>query len=89
VVLGDAFGIPGMVVDTHVKRVAFRLGWTAQRDPEKVELELCRLLPEEKWTRASHVLIFHGRRICRAPTPLCSVCPVEALCPKEGVKRAK
>lgn len=89
VVLGNAFGIPGLVVDTHVKRVAFRLGWTAQSDPEKIEADLCRLLPREKWTQASHLLIFHGRRICKAPTPLCSVCPVLAECPRIGVRKSK
>jgi endonuclease-3 len=89
VVLGNAFGIPGMVVDTHVKRVAFRLGWTTRSDPEKIEQDLCKLLPSDQWTQASHLLIFHGRRICKAPTPLCSVCPVQELCPKAGVKRSK
>jgi endonuclease-3 len=89
VVLGNAFGTPGMVVDTHVKRVAFRLGWTRQVDPAKIEADLCQLLPEEQWTQASHLLIFHGRRICKAPTPLCSVCPVLDLCPRRGVKRSK
>lgn len=89
VVLGNAFGTPGMVVDTHVKRVSFRLGWTRQTDPEKVEQELCRLLPPEVWTSTSHVLIFHGRRFCKAPTPLCSTCPVADLCPKKGVIRSK
>jgi len=89
VVLGNAFGIPGLVVDTHVRRVATRLGWTRQSDPVKIEAELCRLLPQEKWTLASHVLIFHGRRICKAPTPLCSSCPVLEQCPRVGVKRSK
>ncbi len=89
VVLGNIFGIPGMVVDTHVKRVAGRLGWTRQRDPEKIEQDLCRLLPEEKWTQTSHILIFHGRQICKAPTPLCSVCPVLANCPRVGVTRSR
>jgi len=89
VVLGNAFGIPGMVVDTHVKRVSTRLGWTRQADPVKIEADLCRLLPKEKWTLASHVLIFHGRRICKASTPLCSSCPVLERCPRVGVKRSK
>ena len=89
VVLGNAFEIPGMVVDTHVKRVSFRLGWTTQTDPEKIEQDLCRLLPEEKWTDTSHILIFHGRQICKAPTPLCSSCPVADNCPRSGVTRSK
>jgi endonuclease-3 len=89
VVLGNAFGVPGMVVDTHVRRVATRLGWTRESDPEKIERDLCRLLPQEKWTPASHVLIFHGRRICKAPVPLCSSCPVLEYCPRVGVKKSK
>lgn len=89
VVLGNAFGVPGMVVDTHVKRVATRLGWTRQRDPVKIECELCALLPREKWSHTSHVLIFHGRRICKAPTPLCSLCPVQKLCPRVGVSKSR
>ncbi|PLX83320.1 MAG: endonuclease III [Desulfuromonas sp.] len=89
VVLGNAFGVPGMVVDTHVKRIAFRLGWTRHTDPDKIERDLCALLPEEKWTQAGHVLIFHGRQVCKAPTPLCSTCPVQEHCPRVGVKRSK
>jgi len=89
VVLGNAYRIPGMVVDTHVKRVAFRLGWTDRKDPEKIENDLCRLLPREKWSQASHVLIFHGRRICKAPAPNCSQCPVEQECPRNGVTRSR
>jgi endonuclease-3 len=89
VVLGNAFGIPGMVVDTHVRRVSGRLGWTRQNDPEKIEQELIRLLPQERWIHASHLLIWHGRRICRAPIPFCSTCPVLALCPRQGVTRSK
>lgn len=89
VVLGNAFDVPGMVVDTHVKRVSTRLGWTRQGDPEKIEADLCRLLPQERWTMASHILIFHGRRICKAPTPHCSSCPVLERCPRMGVKRSK
>lgn len=87
VVLGNAFGIPGMVVDTHVGRVARRLGWTRAEEPEKVERELCVLLPAAKWTQASHVLIWHGRACCRARTPACSVCPVGDHCPRTGVGR--
>jgi endonuclease III len=89
VVLGNAFGIPGMVVDTHVKRLAYRLGWTEQSDPEKIERDLCTLLPEAEWTQAGHLLIHHGRALCKAPTPLCSQCPVLELCPRQGVKRSR
>ncbi|WP_305041443.1 endonuclease III [Geoalkalibacter sp.] len=88
VVRGVAFGEAGMVVDTHVKRIAFRLGWTRAEDPARIEADLCRLLPREKWTRTGHVLIFHGRRICKAPTPLCSCCPVSPCCPRQGVTRS-
>jgi endonuclease-3 len=89
VVRGNAFGLPGMVVDTHVKRVAFRLGWTGEKDPEKIEKELSKLLPEERWSQTSHVLIFHGRRICRAPVPSCSACPVLEYCPRTGVTKSR
>jgi endonuclease-3 len=89
VVLGNAFGIPGMVVDTHVKRVSVRLGWTGEKDPVKIERDLCALLPQQKWTHASHILIFHGRQICKAPTPFCSSCPVQKFCPRVGVKKSK
>lgn len=87
VVLGNAFEIPGMVVDTHVKRIAYRLGWTRQTDPVKIETDLSRLLPREKWNRASHLLIFHGRALCKAPIPNCSSCPLEEFCPRNGVCR--
>jgi endonuclease-3 len=89
VVLGNAFGIPGMVVDTHVGRLAGRLGWATARSPEGIEEELCALLPAARWTQAAHVLIFHGRQCCRAQTAWCSVCPVIDRCPQVGVKRQK
>ncbi len=89
VILGNAFGIPGMVVDTHVGRVARRLGWARGGAPEAVERELCALLPAAEWIRASHVLIWHGRACCRAQTALCSTCPVQESCPRVGVQRSK
>jgi len=89
VVLGNAFGIPGMVVDTHVGRVAGRLGWSRANDPVKIEADLCRLLPDESWTLTSHLLIAHGRACCKAPTPHCSRCPVSELCPHNGVVRQR
>jgi len=89
VVLGSAFGIPGMVVDTHVGRISRRLGWTKASDPVKVEFELMALLPEEKWTQTSHVLIFHGRSWCKARVPQCSDCPVRMDCPRKGVEKSK
>jgi len=89
VVLGNAFAVPGMVVDTHVGRVARRLGWARSGQPEGVEKELCVLLPRERWTRTSHLLIWHGRACCRAQTAHCSTCPVRERCPRTGVTRAK
>lgn len=89
VVLGNAFGIPGMVVDTHVGRIAGRLGWTLARTPEGIEAELCHLLPANRWTQAAHVLIFHGRSCCLASRPRCSGCPVSDRCPRGGVLRSK
>ena len=89
VVLGNAFNIPAMVVDTHVGRVSRRLGWTASTTPEAVEQDLSVLLPREKWNMTSHILIFHGRRFCKAPTPLCSTCPLLPRCPRIGVTRSR
>ena len=89
VLLGNAFGVPGMVVDTHVGRVARRLGWAGASQPERVERELCRLLPPERWTGTSHVLIWHGRRCCRAQTACCSICPVRENCLRRGVTRSR
>ncbi|MDQ1539019.1 MAG: endonuclease [Actinomycetota bacterium] len=81
VVLGNAFGIPGIPVDTHVGRLSRRLGWTAEKDPVKVEHALGALFPKKDWIMLSHVLIFHGRRICQAKRPACGVCPVAGWCP--------
>ncbi|MCZ6690009.1 MAG: endonuclease III [Planctomycetota bacterium] len=86
VVLGVAYGIPsGIVVDTHCKRVAYRLGLTRQTDPVKVEQNLLRLVPEDLWIDISHQIIFHGRRICQARKPSCSACPLLELCPQRGL----
>ncbi len=81
VVLGNAYGTPGMVVDTHIGRVSRRLGLTKNTDPEKVEQDLMRIFPRERWTALSHEMIFHGRRYCKAPTPRCTGCPLLELCP--------
>ena len=89
VVLGNAFATPGMVVDTHVGRIAGRLGWVTARTAEGIEEQLCELLPKERWTQAAHVLIFHGRQCCRAQTAWCSNCPVLDRCPQVGVGRQK
>ncbi|MGK7344348.1 MAG: endonuclease III [Candidatus Nitrospinota bacterium M3_3B_026] len=83
VVLGNAFGIPGIVVDTHVGRVARRLGLTEQKDPEKVEADLMTLIPEKDWTGFSSRLILFGRGFCKAKKPDCARCPVYDLCPWE------
>jgi endonuclease-3 len=85
VVANHAFGTPALPVDTHVGRVARRLGHTWQEDPDRVESDLTALLPEEKWGRAHQLLIWHGRRTCIARRPRCSACPVAALCPRVGV----
>lgn len=84
VVLGNAFGVPGITVDTHVGRVARRLGWTTHEDPVKVEADLAALFAPEDWTMLSHRLIFHGRRTCFARRPACARCPVAHLCPSAG-----
>jgi endonuclease-3 len=85
VVLGNAFGIPGVVVDTHVGRVARRLGWSSATDPVKVEQDLMRLVSRERWVRLSHQLIAHGRAICRAPRPRCTDCFLDTtLCPSRA-----
>ena len=85
VVLGNAFDIPGLVVDTHVGRVSRRLGLTDQTDPVKVEHAVMELVPRQHWTRFSHWLILHGRRVCIARKPRCSVCPLLPHCPQAGV----
>jgi endonuclease-3 len=85
VVLGNAFGIPGLVVDTHVGRLARRLGLTRETDPVRVEFALMEILPRETWTLFSHWLILHGRRICIARKPRCSICPLAPHCPRIGV----
>jgi endonuclease-3 len=82
VVLGVAFGAPeGVVVDTHVQRIAQRLGWTRHSAPEKIELDLMKRFARSEWDMLSHTLIFHGRRICTAQRPACAACPVNAVCP--------
>jgi endonuclease III len=79
VVLGHAFGVPGLAVDRHVLRVSNRIGIASSEDPEVVEQQLCEALPRERWTRASDTMILHGRRICR-PKPLCAQCAVQQDC---------
>ena len=85
VVLGTAFGQPAIFVDTHVRRLANRLGLTVQHDPDKIERDLQALLPPRAWTAFAHRLIHHGRRVCVARMPRCSVCPLQRWCPRIGV----
>lgn len=87
VVLGTWFGkAEGVVVDTHVKRLAYRFGLTRQTDPEKVETDLMRVLPRHEWVFAGHAVILHGRRVCDAKRPKCSECALEAICSKVDVQ---
>ena len=85
VVLGTAFGQPAIFVDTHVRRLANRLGLTVQDDPDKIERDLQALLPPREWTAVAHRLIHHGRRVCTARMPRCSACPLRRWCPQIGV----
>jgi endonuclease III len=84
VVLGNAFGVPGITVDTHFSRLSQRFGWTHQTDPVKIEHEVGDLVPKAEWTMLSHRLIWHGRRVCHARKPACGACAVAALCPAFG-----
>ncbi|WP_435797730.1 endonuclease III [Streptomyces klenkii] len=84
VVLGNAFGRPGITVDTHFGRLVRRWKWTEATDPEKVEAEICALFPKSEWTMLSHRVIFHGRRICHSRRPACGACPIAPLCPSYG-----
>ncbi len=85
VVLGNAFGTPGVTVDTHVGRLVRRFGWTAEEDPVKVEHAVGALIQKRDWTMLSHVLIFHGRRTCHARRPACGACPLARMCPSYGI----
>jgi endonuclease-3 len=86
VVLGTAYGITsGVVVDTHVIRISYRLGLTKEKDPKRIEKDLMGLFPAKDWIMLSHRLIHHGRRCCTARNPKCDECPLESLCPKIGV----
>jgi endonuclease-3 len=84
VVLGNAFNIPGITVDTHVGRIARRLGWTTNTDPVKVEFDLMEIFAPSEWVLLNHRLIFLGRRLCHARKPACGVCPLAGLCPSFG-----
>jgi endonuclease-3 len=84
VVLGNAFDVPGITVDTHLGRLARRFGWTTETDPDKVETEIAALIPRAEWTQMSHRVIWHGRRCCHARKPACGACPLARLCPAFG-----
>ena len=84
VVLGNAFGVPGLTVDTHFGRLARRFGWTTQDDPVKVERDVADLFEKRDWTMLSHRVIFHGRRVCHARKPACGACTLAPMCPSYG-----
>jgi endonuclease-3 len=87
VILGNAFGVPGITVDTHVGRLSRRMGLTPETDPEKVERDLMQLIPQKEWTMFSHRMIFHGRQVCRARKPDCEGCKLAKVCPRIGVHK--
>ena len=84
VVLGNAFGIPGITVDTHMQRLTNRFGWTTSDDPVKIEAEIGKLIPRKEWTVLSHRVIWHGRRVCHARKPACGACALAPMCPAFG-----
>jgi endonuclease-3 len=88
VILGSAFGVPGIVVDTHVHRVSQRIGLTKKDDPVKIEFDLMEIVPKEEWTHFSNLLVWHGRKTCTARRPLCESCPIRRWC-DEGLKIVK
>ena len=80
VILGNTFGIPGIVVDTHVQRVSLRIGLTKNNDPVKIEFDLMEIVPKEEWTHFSNLLVWHGRKTCVARKPLCEICSIRKWC---------
>ena len=85
VVLGHAFDIPGITVDTHFGRLSRRFGWTTEKDPVKVEKIVGELIPQKEWTNLSQRMIWHGRRICHSRKPACGACPMTKICPSVGI----
>jgi endonuclease-3 len=85
VVLGHAFDIPGITVDTHFGRLSRRFGWSDSKDPVKVEMDVQELIPEKEWTNLSQRMIWHGRRVCHSRKPACGACPVAKICPSVGI----
>lgn len=89
-IVQNAFGIVvGIPCDTHVLRVAYRLGWTTNKNPDKVEKDLMAIFTKRQWDKIPHLLKAHGRAVCKAPVPACSECPLNKLCPKKGVTKKK
>ena len=86
VVLANAFEKPAFAVDTHVFRVAHRLGWSAAKDPKETEKDLCKIVPRDKWNKAHHWFIYHGRQVCKARKPMCNKCVLLQLCPRHDNK---
>jgi endonuclease III len=90
IVLSNAFSVhEGIAVDTHVRRVSYRLGLTESRDPKRIEVDLQPLFPQQFWGEINHLLVLFGREVCRAPIPLCSTCPLQDLCPRKGVEKSR
>ena len=85
VILGNVFGVPGLVVDTHMKRIANRLNLTTEQDPVKIEFALHKIIPQKDWTQFSHLIIHHGRKTCFARSPKCGECVINSLCPSREV----
>ena len=84
VILGNAFGVPGITVDTHFRRLVNRFGWVHEEDPVKIEFQIADLIEKRDWTMLSHRVIFHGRRVCHARTPACGACTLAPMCPSYG-----
>ncbi|MCX7843021.1 MAG: endonuclease III [Clostridia bacterium] len=85
-VLGDIFGVPGVVVDTHAKRLANRIGLSSSTDPAKIELDLMKLIPKEKWSSFCHRLVYHGRAVCKARKPECHKCEIRKWCERRNLE---
>src|SRR5690348_17314675 len=84
VILGNAFDVPGITVDTHFRRLTNRFGWVQEEDPVKIEFQVAELIEKRDWTMLSHRVIFHGRRVCHARKPACGACTLAAMCPSYG-----
>ncbi|MEG2584221.1 MAG: endonuclease III, partial [Oscillospiraceae bacterium] len=82
-VLGDYFGIPTIVVDTHATRLSNRLDFTQNKNPHKIEIDLMKIVPKDNWTKLCHQLVYHGREYCKARSPKCDICPISIHCPRK------